>query len=43
MKATDAPVIVEQQFEVNKDLLWNAITQVAEMQQWFFREIPDHS
>ena len=40
MKVTDTPVIVEQQFSVSKVHLWKAITEVHEMREWFFSEIP---
>ena len=40
MKVTDAPVIVEQQFNTSKTQLWSAITEAHEMRQWFFSEIP---
>ena len=40
MKNTDKPVVVEQSFDVPKEKLWNAITDVEQMQQWFFDNIP---
>ena len=39
MKTTDPPIIVEQEFTVSKEQLWNAITDIKEMKQWFFNQI----
>lgn len=39
MKPTDPPVVVEQTYEANAEKVWNAITHVEHMRQWFFREI----
>ena len=36
-----APIIVEQHFTQSAARLWQAITQVDEMRQWFFNNIPD--
>ena len=41
MKKTDDPVIVEQIFEVNKERIWKAITELDEMIRWYFDNIPD--
>lgn len=40
MRATDEPVIVEETFAVPADIVWRAITDVDEMTQWFFENIP---
>lgn len=40
MKSSDPPLIFEQIFDVDKTALWNAITEVDQMRQWFFKEIP---
>lgn len=34
------PIVVEQDFDVSPDLLWQAITQHSQMVQWFFDNIP---
>lgn len=41
MKTTDEPVIVEEIFEVNKEKVWNSITVLDEMINWYFENIPD--
>ena len=40
MKKTDEPVIVEQIFNTSIDKVWNAITELDQMTQWFFENIP---
>ncbi len=35
MRSTDEPIIVEQIFNSTSRKLWNAITNVDEMKQWF--------
>ncbi|MBD3332417.1 SRPBCC domain-containing protein [candidate division GN15 bacterium] len=40
MKTTDDPVVVEQTFDVSVEQLWQAITDVTQMRQWFFENIP---
>jgi uncharacterized protein YndB with AHSA1/START domain len=40
MKPSAEPVIVEQDFEASVREVWNAITQVDKMRQWFFPNIP---
>lgn len=39
MKITDPPIIIEQEFAVTKERLWQAITDLKEMKQWFFNQI----
>ncbi len=41
MKTSEPPVVVEQSFNKSADIVWNAITKVDEMVQWFFENIPD--
>jgi uncharacterized protein YndB with AHSA1/START domain len=41
MKKTEPHIIVEQDFKVNRDQLWSAITDPEEMRQWFFPQMPD--
>lgn len=36
MSDLDAPIIVEQVYNVSKSRLWNALTQLEEMQAWYF-------
>lgn len=40
MKVNEAPVIVEQKFELPIETVWKAITDVKDMRQWFFDNIP---
>lgn len=39
MKNTDKPIVVEQIFDVSITELWNAITELKQMKQWFFENI----
>jgi len=41
MKVTDKPIVVSQTFNASIDTVWNAITELHQMQQWFFEVIPD--
>ncbi|MBT8195138.1 MAG: SRPBCC domain-containing protein [Bacteroidia bacterium] len=40
MKTTDPPIITEQEFNKSIDEVWNAITDVEQMREWFFENIP---
>jgi uncharacterized protein YndB with AHSA1/START domain len=40
MKQSDPAVVVEQRFGVDADTVWRAITEVDQMRQWFFENIP---
>lgn len=40
MKTTDEPIIVEQVFDTSIKNIWNAITVLDKMKQWFFNNIP---
>lgn len=40
MKDGDQPIIVEQLFDASLEKVWNALTVVAEMTQWYFPNIP---
>lgn len=40
-KKTDEPVIVEQVYPVPPERVWQAITQLDEMRQWYFEVLPD--
>ncbi len=35
------PIIVEQSFNKTKEQVWNAITDLSQMQKWFFENIPE--
>jgi uncharacterized protein YndB with AHSA1/START domain len=39
MKDTDEAIIIEQTFQVSIDQLWNALTELKQMKQWFFENI----
>ena len=41
MKTNDPPIIVEQIFNRSAAVVWQAITNVDQMTQWFFKDIPD--
>jgi uncharacterized protein YndB with AHSA1/START domain len=40
MKTTDTPIIVEQIFNSSVKSVWNAITEISQMRQWYFENIP---
>ena len=40
MKTTQPPIVVTQTFNTSVEMVWEAITQLAPMQQWFFNNIP---
>ncbi len=39
MKKTDEPIVVEQTFDVSRQELWSAITELNRMGKWFFENI----
>jgi len=41
MKATDQPIVVSQVFNSSVDNVWKAITELHQMRQWFFENIPE--
>jgi len=41
MKKDEQPVEVEQSFNVSTDVIWRAITDLDQMQKWYFDNIPD--
>lgn len=41
MKTSEPPVIVTQNFTQSVETVWKAITEVSQMRQWFFDNIPD--
>ena len=40
MKKEDEPVIVEQTYNASIDTVWSAITEIDQMRQWYFENIP---
>ncbi len=40
MRRDDDPVVVEQTYRASVDTVWNAITQIDLMRQWYFDDIP---
>ena len=40
MKSNDNPIIVEQIFDTSMTKVWDAITELEQMKQWFFENIP---
>ncbi|KUG25542.1 hypothetical protein ASZ90_004635 [hydrocarbon metagenome] len=40
MKKNNEPIIVEQIFENNIQRIWNSITDIKEMHNWYFENIP---
>ena len=41
MKRSDDPIIVKEYFDADPASVWNAITELDQMRQWFFENIPD--
>ena len=39
MKKNQEPIIVEQTFKASVDTVWNAITEIEQMRQWYFESI----
>lgn len=39
MKKTDEPIVIEQIFDTSIKSVWNSITVLAEMKQWYFKNI----
>jgi uncharacterized protein YndB with AHSA1/START domain len=40
MRKDDTPIVVDQTFDATIDTVWNAITQIDLMRQWYFENIP---
>lgn len=40
MRKNDEPIIVEQTFNESIDTVWNSITMIDQMRQWYFKNIP---
>jgi uncharacterized protein YndB with AHSA1/START domain len=41
MKSSDPPVVVSYKFNTSVQKIWNAITVLKEMRQWYFDQIED--
>ncbi len=41
MKKTDAPIIIEQSFNIPIKMVWSAFTNLDEMVKWYFENIPE--
>jgi uncharacterized protein YndB with AHSA1/START domain len=35
------PIVAEQSFSTSAEIVWNAITHIEQMRQWYFENIPD--
>ncbi len=40
MRKNDEPIIVEQTFNTSVETVWNSITKIDKMRQWYFENIP---
>jgi len=40
MRKNDEPIIVEQTFNRSIDTVWNSVTEIDQMRQWYFENIP---
>jgi len=40
MKKNDEPIIIEQSFNASIDTLWTSITDINQMREWYFKNIP---
>ena len=40
MRKNDEPIIVEQTFNTSIETVWNSITEIDQMRQWYFENIP---
>ncbi len=40
MRKNEKPIIVEQTFNSSIDTVWNSITEIDQMRQWYFENIP---
>jgi uncharacterized protein YndB with AHSA1/START domain len=40
MRKDDEPINVEQTFNAPIDTVWNSITEIDQMRQWYFKDIP---
>jgi len=40
MRTNEEPIIVEQEMKKSVDIVWSAITDINQMRQWYFDNIP---
>ena len=40
MKKNDEPIVIEQTFNTSIDTVWHSITNIDQMRQWYFDNIP---
>ena len=40
MRKNEEPIIIEQTFDSSIDTVWNSITEIDQMRQWYFENIP---
>jgi len=40
MREDDEPIVVEQTYNTPIDVVWRAITEIDQMRQWYFENIP---
>ena len=40
MRKDEEPIIIEQTFSVSIETVWSAITEIEQMRQWYFKNIP---
>ena len=40
MKKNEEPIIIEQSFSTSVETVWNSITEIMKMRQWYFENIP---
>jgi len=40
MRKDEEPIIVEQTYNTSIDTVWNALTEIDQMRQWYFEKIP---
>ena len=40
MKTSDEPIILEQTFNSSIESVWHSITEIGQMRQWYFENIP---
>jgi len=41
MKTFDSPIIIEHQYKASAQQLWQALTNLEQMQQWYFENLPN--
>lgn len=41
MRKDEKPIVIEQTFNASIETVWKAITEINQMRQWYFENIPD--